>query len=476
MKPISKIKYLTLICSAILYLIAIVFISCSKKSETIAPNNTNTGIELSGGECTTFDQSFNAFGHAFPNLTITQNTDFVVGNSFAKDNWVIAPASTTSRDGLGPMINTASCLSCHPADGRGAPPINGEQPLSLIFKLGRNTTDFHGTQLEDENYGGQFNNATIIGVDKEGDVAIQYEELKGYFDDGEEYSLRKPTYSFTNLNYGSFNGDTKASPRIARQLPGLGLLETITEATILNFADENDSNVDGISGRANYVWDYISNKTTLGRFGWKASQPSIKQFVAEAFKIDMGLTTSIFEFENITASQLLKYPNIPNGGTPEVTDKVLNQVSFYITSLAVPARRNWTDETVLEGEKLFTGAGCYKCHKPEITTGTHPTISQLSNQKIRPYTDMLLHDMGNGLADEKEEFIAKGNEWRTPPLWGIGMIKTVNNHTFLLHDGRARNLSEAILWHGGEAENAKNIYKSMSKTQRAALIKFLESL
>lgn len=461
----------------LIYISAIFFISC-KSDETSyqTPNIVVNDEELSGGDATTYDQSSNAFGHEVAGLTSQQSTDFIVGNSFFRNNWVLAPASTTGRDGLGPMINAASCSACHFKDGRGQLPVNGEQPIGLLLKLSQNSTDVHGLQIGDPIYGGQFNNATVIGVDKEGDVDITYQEIKGNFDDGEEYTLRKPIITVSNLKYGSLSADTKISPRLSRQLPGLGLLEAISETDILALSDENDANNDGISGRANYVWDYINNKTSLGRFGWKASQPSIKQFVAEAFRIDIGITSSIFLNENITPYQLSLYPDFPSGGTPEISDEILNQVSLYTAALAVPSRRNLTNTEVIEGKKLFVGAGCYKCHNPAITTGVHPSITALTNQKIKPYTDMLLHDMGEGLADEKEEYLAKGNEWRTPPLWGIGLTKTVIGQLNLLHDGRAQTFSEAILWHGGEAEKAKNIYKSMTKAQRNALVKFLESL
>jgi CxxC motif-containing protein (DUF1111 family) len=258
-------------------------------------------------------------------------------------------------------------------------------------------------------------------------------------------------------------------------LIGLGLLEAIDEEDILALSDPDDENGDGISGRANYVWDIENEMEVMGRFGWKANQPTVRQQVAGAFLGDIGITTSIFPDENCTLVQI-NCANSLNGGEPELPDEFLDDVVLYSQTLAVPARRNFEDEDVLLGKFLFNEIGCNSCHIEKITTGDDHEVSALRNQVIRPYTDLLLHDMGEGLADNRPDFLADGNEWRTPPLWGIGLFEKVNNHTFYLHDGRARNLEEAILWHDGEAKASKENFMNLSKTDRLALISFLNSL
>jgi CxxC motif-containing protein (DUF1111 family) len=331
-----------------------------------------------------------------------------------------------------------------------------------------------GGPVAEPNYGLQFNNRAILGAKPEGNVSITYTEIPGTYSDGSSFSLRKPNYDFTNLGYGSLHSSFLFSPRIANQVMGLGLLESVPESTILSYADENDSNRDGISGKPNKVWNFQTMQMELGRFGWKANQPNLYQQTAGAFLGDMGITSPLFPEENLTPIQQNMYSNIPNGGMPEITIDNLNRVVAYMKTLAVPARRNVNDIVVLKGKKIFSQLNCNGCHKPLMTTKS--SIDQLNNQVIRPYTDLLLHDMGEELADNRPDFLANGKEWRTPPLWGLGLIRTVNGHTFLLHDGRARNMEEAILWHAGEATQSRDKFKQLSKSDRDAVIKFLESL
>jgi CxxC motif-containing protein (DUF1111 family) len=462
----------------------LVFISCKhpeKKVETIEDPD-----KFSGGVSTSFDQGEQAFNHAVGGLdgvyriknygngvydTITYLERFKLGNSDFRTVWVSAGNTTTARDGLGPLMNATNCSACHLGDGRGEPDLAG----GLLFRLSITGNDAHGGPLGDPNYGGQLNNLGIFGVQPEGDVSIQYEEIKGMFADGEAYSLRKPTYTFTNLNYGSFSADILFSPRVGPQVYGLGLLEAITENSILANADDNDTDKDGISGKANYVWDFASGLNKLGRFGWKANQPSIKQQVAGAFIGDLGLTTTLFSNQDLHGTEVTQHGNLPNGGNPEVSDSILEELVFYQKCLAVPGRRNVTNDAVIAGKKLFQNLNCTKCHKENFVTGLSD-VNALANQTIHPYTDLLLHDMGAELADNRPDYLATGNEWRTTPLWGLGLIKTVNKHTYLLHDGRARNIQEAILWHGGEADNAKNNFKKLTKKEREQLILYLESL
>lgn len=434
------------------------------------------GEELSGGQATVFDTTPNAFSLPAPGLERQDELLFFVGNSFFNQNWVTAPASTTARDGLGPLFNTRSCAGCHFKDGRGRPPEqDGELGTGFLVRLSGPGRDIHGAVLPEPTYGGQLQDQAIEKVPPEGKVKISYEEITGTFADGESYTLRKPTYTFTDLAYGELHPEFQFSPRVANQMIGMGLLEAIPEEMLLALADPNDADKDGISGRPNYVWDNFNQRTAIGRFGWKANEPTVFQQVAGAFLGDLGITSRLFPEQNCKESQTA-CQNALDGGQPEIEDDDFLKVVLYSSSLAVPARRNWDNATVLEGKNLFLEANCATCHTPKLETGIHPTIPALSKQTIRPYTDLLLHDMGDELADGRADFQATGNEWRTPPLWGIGLIETVNGHTFYLHDGRARSLMEAILWHGGEAEDAKKRVLQLNKAEREALIRFLESL
>lgn len=433
------------------------------------------GEQYSGGEAgTIFNTSEEAFGFFMPTLTFDQQSDFGVGNSFFRQSWVSAPSSTTARDGLGPFFNAHSCSSCHFKDGRGRPPLfDGEDRAGLLLRLTISGQDANGMELPDPIYGGQLQDHAILGQTAEGQYTIRYQPILEKMDDGTVVTLQKPIYTITNLGYGLLS-NTHISPRIANQIIGLGLLEAIPESTILGFADENDKNGDGISGKPNYVYDFATNSPKLGRFGWKANQPNVRQQVAAALSGDMGITSSLFP--NETAPFGVDLTTIPNGGTPEITDQTLDRMALYSSTLSVPGRRNHTDQNVLKGKKTFETIGCTSCHIPKIQTGnTHP-IAILRNQTIRPYTDLLLHDMGPDLADDAIDFKASGSEWRTPPLWGIGLIKTVNGHTNLLHDGRAKNVEEAILWHSGEAQKTKEQYKKLNKTDRENLLAFINSL
>lgn len=448
--------------------------SCSKDDDSYVPLIADSDEELSGGDNTSFNFSAEAFGFAAPNLEFDDRVTFGLGNSLFNQSWVTAPASTTARDGLGPFFNSRSCSGCHFKDGRGRPPLmTGELSHGLLLRLNINGTDENGFPLGDPTYGNQFQDNSILSVEKEGVFAVTYQSITETYDDGTQIQLQKPTYSFPELTYGAMAGNTKISPRVATQMIGLGLLDALDESTLVALQDISDANGDGISGKANYVYDIENNSVKIGRFGWKANQPTIKQQVAAAFSGDLGITSTLFSDENCPSP--VNCDDFPNGGTPEIPDENLDAVAFYSSTLAVPARRDVDDQDVLEGKQLFEAMQCASCHIPKLQTGFSP-IADLSNQTIRPYTDLLLHDMGKALADNAPEFLANGQEWRTPPLWGIGLIETVNNHTNLLHDGRARTIEEAILWHGGEAETAKQNFKALSSTQRTQVLLFLNSL
>ncbi len=440
------------------------------------------GEHLSGGATTVLRTDQNAFSLPSANLSPLRRLDFSVGNSFFRNPWVIAPASTDARDGLGPLFNTNACQNCHIKDGRGHPP--GPDAVHAVSMLVRLSVPAGGNDEErllrqgvipEPVYGGQLQDTAIPGVAPEGRVRIDYTPVPVTFADGTVVELRKPTLRITDTGYGDLHPDTLFSARIAPPVIGLGLLEAISDDDILANADPDDRDGDGISGRPNRVWDRASETTALGRFGWKAGQPNLNQQNAEAFANDMGLTSSLVPSDGCTPAQT-DCLAAPHGGEPEVSDNILATVLFYSRNLGVPARRNVDAPEVLRGKTLFHRAGCQQCHTPSFTTRADAAEPELASQTIWPYTDLLLHDMGDGLADGRPEFLATGREWRTPPLWGIGLTEAVNGHTFFLHDGRARNLLEAILWHGGEAENAKQTVLQFTAEERDALLAFLNSL
>ncbi|MCI8208957.1 thiol oxidoreductase [Pseudomonas sp. S25] len=444
------------------------------------------GEALAGGRATVNKRDVNAFSMPSANLSPVRRLDFSVGNSFFRSPWVIAPSTTTARDGLGPLFNTNACQNCHIKDGRGHPPEpNDVNAVSMLVRLSIPDDPAQAELIKkngvlpEPTYGGQLQDMAVPGVAPEGRVRIEYEPMPVRFRDGTVVELRKPTLSITHLGYGPMHPQTRASVRVAPAMIGLGLLEAIPDAAILANADPDDKDGDGISGRPNWVWDDEQQTVVMGRFGWKAGQPNLNQQNVHAFSGDMGLTTSLRNFDDCTPAQTdcLAAPN-GNGpdGEPEVSDNILRLVLFYSRNLGVPARRNIENPQVLAGKNLFYKAGCQQCHTPQFKTRHDAAEPELANQVIRPYSDLLLHDMGDELADNRTEFQATGREWRTPPLWGIGLTQTVSGHTQFLHDGRARNLLEAVLWHGGEAQAAQRQVLAFDAEQRAALLAFLNSL
>ena len=456
---------------------------------TAAPQPDPLG-EKTGGETTVFATGRNAFSFPAANLSDEERTRFVIGNSFFRRNWVEAPASTKARDGLGPHFIARSCGGCHVQDGRGEPPEifnrlgeTKDPTVALLIRLSIPGTDAHGGPRHEPVYGDQFNNAAIQGVKPEGRVTLRYDTLKGQFADGTPYTLQKPIYGFADLGYGPMHPQVMTSPRIAPQIIGVGLLEVIAEADILANAADQAAAPGPIKGVPNKVWDAPSGKMMLGRFGWKANVATIAHQTGGAFQGDMGITSRHFAQETCTSTQkdCQAAPSGQGGDAGvEIDDKTFSDVVFYQATLAPPARRNINDAQVLRGQALFSQAQCATCHRPSYVTQAGPfpelTSKALNGQRIHPYTDMLLHDMGERLADGRPDFGASGRQWKTPPLWGAGLIQDVNGHTRLLHDGRARGVLEAVLWHGGEAEDAKNQVLKMKKADRDALVKFVESL
>ena len=426
---------------------------------------------LSGGDTTVFDATSHAFSTPAPNLSADALEKHLVGDAEFEAVFVTVPAEVNA--GLGPVYNNVSCINCHARDGRGRAPMSGEKFSSMLFRVSLPNPDGDGTQapVEVPGFGTQLNDRAIFGVSPEGRVSINYTEAEITTSDGVKVHLRTPSYTVEE-SYQPLPNDVQLSPRVAPVVFGLGLLEAIPEATILALADEADSNRDGISGKANFVWDVVEQRSRLGRFGWKANQPTLIQQVASAYNDDMGLTTSLLPRENSVGQS----QHDGRDDEPELNDEILEAVTFYVQTLAVPARRDVDDPTVQLGEQLFEQANCTACHVSTLQTGVLPDVPAVSNQTIHPYTDLLLHDMGPGLADNRPDFLADGQEWRTPPLWGIGLVRTVNGHTNFLHDGRARGLMEAIMWHDSEAAASREAVQQMSQADRDALLAFLESL
>ena len=453
---------------AILAAVILFQFACSKMQ---MPINNPDSEWLSGGGQTAFDGGSGSFSHMFSGMATVQNRVHEVGDGQFSATFVTAPAPL--NPGLGPIYNNVSCISCHVSDGRGKIPGTGESAANMLFRISIPGTGEHGNPVPVPNFGDQLQPRSILGVSPEGDVTITYTDHTYTFPDNTTYSLRTPDYKFINL-YTPMPANVLLSPRVAAPVFGLGLLEAVSDADILKLADPNDANNDGIKGQANYVWDVLKQKKVLGRFGWKANQPSILQQVAAAYNGDMGITNLLFPKESSEGQT--QFSSNPGSSSYELADSLLYSVEFYVKTLAVPVRRNATNPTVVQGKNLFTKTGCVKCHVSDLRTQVNVSFPQISNQLIHPYTDLLLHDMGEGLADNRPDFDASGRQWRTAPLWGIGLTQKVNNHTNFLHDGRARNLLEAIMWHGGEAEAAKNNFAQLSKKNRDALVAFLESL
>ena len=422
-----------------------------------------------GGATTIFTANAFAFSTPAPNLNADNLETHLDGDAEFEVSFVSAPANIAY--GLGSVFNNKSCISCHPSDGRAARPDDLNDFSGFFLRTSIPGTGIHGAPKPVPGYGTQIQNQAVFGMLPEAEFEVTYIETDVAYPDGDKASLRKPVYNLKNP-YFPVPSDALFSPRIGPPVFGLGLLEAIPEEDILSNADENDVNNDGISGKANYVWDAEFQEMRLGRFGWKANTPSVMVQSADAYNGDMGVTSPLFPVETCAGQT-----NCDNqSDDPEIDQETLDAVVLYLRTLAVPAPRNLEAEVVVKGKNLFTDIGCASCHIPKMETGSFPNIPAISNQTIYPYTDMLLHDMGFGLADNRPDFLANGQEWKTRPLWGIGMTELVNGHTHFLHDGRARNFEEAILWHGGEAEQSKEDFKRLEGEEREAVIAFLRAL
>ncbi len=433
-----------------------------------------------------------AFSFSAANITFEQEETFKLGNALFRKLWVSAPSSTEASDGLGRLFNARSCQTCHLKDGRGHPPLDGQetsQSMFLRLSVPPATPEQQAAldnrdvlELPDPTYGTQLQDSAIQGLPAEGRMVIDYITVPVTFADGTVVELREPSYSIADLGYGLMSPDVMLSPRVAPQMIGLGLIEQIPAADILANADPDDLDGDNISCKPNWARDPESGEIMLGRFGWKAGAPTIRAQSAGALAGDIGISTPLVAephgdcMEPQEACIARPTGEQERLGVSEAPDPILDLVTFYSQNLGVPQRRDVDDPAVLAGKAQFYAAGCASCHTPKFVTSRDAPSPAQQFQLIWPYSDFLLHDMGVGLSDARPEGDADGYEWRTPPLWGIGLTQTVSNHTFFLHDGRARSLTEAILWHDGEAASSQSAFLEMSAPDRANLIAFLESL
>lgn len=422
--------------------------------------------ELRPGGATTSDVlDVSAFLQPAANLALADRGDFQSGLQFFQLVWEEAPGRA-DVDGLGPTFHTDRCVGCHDRNGRAQPARSSAERTSVGVLLRVGVGD---EGRPSASYGSQLQPKGLAGASAEVSVRRFEDEHEHRLVDGSVRTLVRPRYELDQFAFGPLEADARISPRLSPQIVGQGLLEAIDEADLLRGEDVDDANDDGVSGRAARLGD-----GRIGRFGWKASQPDVRTQTAAAFHEDLGITSELFPDENCPPAQLA-CRQARSGGVPELSTTRLEATAAYVRSLAVPARRNGEDAEVLRGKALFHQVGCASCHRPSYVTGAH-AHAELSGQRIWPYTDLLLHDMGEQLADGRPEGGANGSEWRTPPLWTLGLIETVNGRLTLLHDGRARSIDEAILWHGGEATRARTSYEALPESAREALRRFVESL
>jgi CxxC motif-containing protein (DUF1111 family) len=429
------------------------------------------------------------------NLSEADKARYYAGKALATQPWVRAPTQTDARDGLGPLYHARSCLACHVKGGRGQAAAPDGTALATLVRLSRPGQGPHGGPVPDPVYGPQRQpQSTSLshqlrgqtgaeanrdqGAPPEADVRVTWTVKPFVYPDGAQVELREPTLSLEPLGYGPMASDTRASLRHTPALVGMGLLELIPQADIDALADPEDRDGDGISGRVNQVWDPEANAVRPGRFGLKANQPSVRVQVAAALSGDMGLSTPVFPEQSCTPSQTrcLEAPNGNDADGFEVGESLLASMVYFTMSVGVPERRRPDDPTVLRGQALFEASGCASCHTPHYVTGSDPAYAHLSAQDIWPYSDLLLHDMGEGLADGREDFAASGREWRTPPLWGAGLARAMHKRVGFLHDGRARTIEEAIVWHDGEARSSRDRFAELENSERRALVAFVRSL
>ena len=453
-------------------------LSCARAAE-------DGDVWLPAGAFTVPVTDAHAYSQPAPVLSERQRAAFARGRAAFDRPWVVFAVSAGDW-GLGPTFVADRCSACHRAFGRGMLPHSpNAQLVAMVVRVSVPGIDGHGGPKPLEHYGDQLQNRALQSqrpemqfayapVPAEADLYLAWDEHTVELADGTEVSLRSPRLSIEAAAFGELPADTMTSLRLAPPVFGLGLLEAVPEESLLVLAAKQRQL--GFNGRPNYVWDAINRSMALGRFGWKATQPGLRQQIAAAALNEMGVTSSLFPRQNCPEVQTLCRREVA-GNDPELTDAAWDDFDTLMLGLGVPATRNLNGTTVHRGAALFEQLQCAVCHVPILRTADYfPRLPQLSRQTIRAYTDLLLHDMGEGLADHRPDFAAGERDWRTAPLWGLGLSKTVNGGTALLHDGRARNVIEAILWHGGEAQASRDAFAALSRSEREALVAFLEAI
>lgn len=437
---------------------------------------------------------FPSFIRPVKNLPEKDRPNYYAGKALATQPWIKAPTVTDARDGLGPLYNARSCLTCHKNGGRGGLPNGTDLIVSNpVVKLSLPGSDPKTGAIPEPTYGDQFQTQSVSlahqlkqleiesnsnALKAEGELSLQWNTMVFEYPDGNRTELRKPSIHFNTLHYGDLHADARIEIRNAPPIHGLGLIELIKQSDISALADPNDKNNDGISGRVNTVWSVSLQKNLPGRFGLKSNKATLIDVTAHAFVNDIGITNTLFPNQPCSSVQTQCHL-MPNGNDEngvEINNALLKLTNYFVQNIGVPERNSKHAKNYAEGKSLFFEVGCNSCHQPNYTTSSSTLLPHLSNLNIWPYSDFLLHDMGAGLQSERTDFEASESEWRTPPLWGIGFTEAVNGNKTFLHDGRARNIEEAILWHGGEAMHVKNRFAQLALSKRKKLITFVESL
>lgn len=410
-----------------------------------------------GGNATVAVDSSSPFMQLAPGVDASEMAGVSQGRELFVAEWQAAPGPRQLLDGLGPLFNANACTACHVSNGRAAVlAAGGGTTAAVLFRLGNAAGQEHPV------YGGQLQSFATTG---------QAEGTVGWLSDAATGAIN---YVLQLAGLPRLDG-YHLGPRISPQLVGMGLLDLVPEAQILEYADAADANADGVSGRPHWLTPGGAPEAgQLGRFGWKAIHATLRAQSAGALHQDMGLTTSVHPQENCSTAQAV-CGAAPNGGAPEVSDASLAAVVDFMTVLAVPERRVVDQVQFDQGARLFDRAGCVACHRPTLQTGSSQQFPTLSGQTIYAYTDLLLHDMGAALSDGIREKNANPQEWRTPPLWGLGLVEQQASARFL-HDGRAKTIAEAIGWHGGEAQKSRDAYASLSDAERKAFLLFLRGI
>ncbi|MFQ3231976.1 di-heme oxidoredictase family protein [Reinekea sp.] len=434
--------------------LSVLFSGCTADLDTtnLTEQESLVWHPVAGSATADFDPNY-PFLQFIPTLDLANLTIASQGRELFIADWDAAPGTRPLLDGLGPLAIASSCDACHLPTGRAASlNPNGEVGVGLLFRL----ADSKGKV--DPYYGGQLQTAATAG-NSEGRVSWQLD------------SSGRPAFTLVTNQLALAEG-IHLGPRLSPQLTGIGLLDLVTEHDILSREDEFDLNGDGISGRAH--WHEVDGERVLGRFGWKAMQPSLRHQSAGAMQQDMGLTTNLNPDEPCTLQQTICSQQ-PSGGSPEVSDNSLDAINDFLSLLAVPERRIEDQETFDQGAKLFDELGCADCHYPTLTTGQSDKYPLLSNQLIYAYTDLLLHDLGSDLSDQVKEGHAEPSEWRTPPLWSLGLVEA-SPHARFLHDGRAKTIEQAVIWHGGEALESRRAFEVLDENSKQNLLIFLRGI